>query len=77
MNPKSAVRAVWARIRRHGRKFTKFCLVGASGVVVNLGIFTALLHIGFSVYPADLGGILVGSVSNYTLNWYWGVISRE
>ncbi len=63
------------------RRFLQFCAVGASGVVVNLGIFElAQWAFGDRLGPdmryaaANATGILVSILTNFLLNdlWTWG-----
>jgi len=63
--------------RRGLRQFIKFGVVGASGFVVNLVVFTVLQHFDpahsqaahyYALYSA---GFLAGGVSNYYLNRVW------
>jgi len=63
--------------RRGVRQFVKFGIVGASGFVVNLVIFTAIFqltpkpeqpHIFTAAYSV---AFLAGGVSNYVLNRIW------
>jgi putative flippase GtrA len=65
------------RQRRGVRQFVKFAIVGASGFVVNLAIFTLLQRIVpnhsaagpyYAVYSI---AFLSGGVSNYFLNRVW------
>jgi dolichol-phosphate mannosyltransferase len=51
--------------------FIKFCVVGASGVLVNLGIFTALLGLGVNRYLASLIAIECAIIGNFLGNYYW------
>ena len=63
--------------RRGVRQFVKFGIVGASGFVVNLAIFTVLQH--FTPVAEQKShlllnnsiGFLCGGVSNYFLNRAW------
>jgi len=48
--------------------FLQFMVVGASGVVVNLGVLTILLWLGLPETVSLAGGILVSLVSNFLLN---------
>jgi dolichol-phosphate mannosyltransferase len=50
----------------------KFCVVGATGYVVNLAVYTFLLK-GFGVHyiPAAMCSFLVAVTSNYTWNRHW------
>lgn len=65
------------RTRRGVRQFVKFGIVGASGFLVNLIIFTVLQHplplddrirYYYVIYSI---GFLAGGVSNYVLNRSW------
>jgi putative flippase GtrA len=50
----------------------KFCTVGASGYVVNLVVFTLLLHgLGTGYIAAAIGAFLVSWLSNFVLNHQW------
>jgi dolichol-phosphate mannosyltransferase len=59
--------------RRHNwLQLARFCTVGASGYVVNLVVYTLLLH-GADVHYllAATGSFLVAVTSNYTWNRLW------
>jgi len=65
-------------VRRRGvRQFVKFGIVGASGLLVNLALFTVLQH--FTPVAEQRGrflanysvSFLAGGVSNYFLNRVW------
>lgn len=45
-----------------------FCAVGASGYVVNLTIYSALLTVGVAFVPAAVCSFLVAVANNFTLN---------
>lgn len=69
-----------ARVARNARQFTKFAMVGGSGVVVNLAVFNATLiawhlatgHMGLTAdYIANGLGFVVSVGSNYYLNRRW------
>lgn len=45
-----------------------FCAVGATGYVVNLAVYTALLTIGVAFAPAAVCSFVVAVANNYTLN---------
>jgi dolichol-phosphate mannosyltransferase len=45
-----------------------FGLIGASGAVVNIAIFTLLLRAGLPETPSQAAGIVVSIVSNFVLN---------
>jgi dolichol-phosphate mannosyltransferase len=58
--------------RRVGlRTFVKFVLVGATGVVVNLGSFAALLALGVNRYVASPIAIEISIVTNFLLHDAW------
>lgn len=59
------------------RQFVKFGIVGASGLAVNLIIFTLLQHVvrnhdrALEFYIISSIGFLCGGISNYFLNRIW------
>jgi putative flippase GtrA len=61
-------------LRRRGNweQLAKFCVVGASGYVVNLAVYTILLR-GFDVHyaAAAVGSFLVAVTNNYAWNRLW------
>jgi putative flippase GtrA len=63
-----------AALRRRGNweQLLKFCLVGATGYVVNLAVYTLLLR-GFDVHyiPAAVLSFLVAVTNNYLWNRLW------
>jgi dolichol-phosphate mannosyltransferase len=53
-------------------QLARFCTVGASGYVVNLAVYTALLRIaGVHYLPAAICSFLVAVTNNYTWNRLW------
>jgi dolichol-phosphate mannosyltransferase len=68
--------AWWIRLQSSGL-FAKFLVVGASGVVVNLGVFSLLLQNGVNKYLASPIAIEVSIISNYLLNNYWTFRQRK
>ena len=62
--------AWWIRLQS-SRTLAKFLIVGASGVAVNLGMFSFLLALGMSKYIASPIAIEVSIVSNFLFNNYW------
>jgi putative flippase GtrA len=64
-------------LRDGALQFLKFCLVGGSGVLVNLAVFNATLLVLHSHRPAAGDylanglGFLVAVISNYYLNRRW------
>jgi putative flippase GtrA len=49
-------------------QLVSFCAVGASGYVVNLTIYSALLTVGVAFVPAAVCSFLVAVANNFTLN---------
>jgi len=60
----------WIRLQ-NSKTFIKFAIVGASGVLVNLGFFTLFLLAGMNKYIASPIAIELSIVSNFLLNNYW------
>jgi dolichol-phosphate mannosyltransferase len=61
-------------LRRRGNweQLVKFCVVGASGYVVNLLVYYVLLdHAGLHYTLAATGSFLVAVTNNYTWNRVW------
>ncbi len=53
-------------------QLAKFCVVGATGYVVNLAVFAALLHgAGMHYIAAAVCSFLVAVTNNYTWNRLW------
>ena len=60
------------RRRANWEQLVKFCLVGATGYVVNLAVYTVLLELaGFHYLPAAIGSFLVAVTNNYLWNRAW------
>lgn len=70
------INAWWIRLRS-SETFIKFSLVGLSGVLVNLGIFTLLLNFGTNMYVASPIAIEFSVISNFLLNNYWTFARRK
>jgi len=64
------VNAWWIRFQS-STTFIKFGIVGASGVVVNLSVFTLLMAAGMNKYIASPIAIEVSIISNFSLNNFW------
>jgi dolichol-phosphate mannosyltransferase len=62
--------AAWIRFQS-SKVFIKFCVTGASGVLVNLGIFTALLDLGVNKFVASPIAIQCSIITNFLVNNYW------
>ena len=61
-------------LRRRGNwiQLAKFCTVGASGYVINLGVYSVLLDRANLHYPiAATCSFVVAATSNYLLNRFW------
>ncbi len=68
--------AWWIRLRAL-RTFIRFAVVGASGTVVNLGVFSAALHANLNKYVASPLAIEVSIIWNFLLNNYWTFRERR
>ena len=68
--------AAWLRFQS-SRTFLKFAAVGATGVVVNLGVFTWLLSTGMNKFLASPLAIEASIVSNFFLNNFWTFRQRK
>ena len=64
------VSACWLRFRSSA-VFIKFLVVGASGVLVNLGAFTLLLEAGVNKYVASPIAIELSILTNFASNNAW------
>jgi putative flippase GtrA len=66
-------RATYALRQRHNwTQLAKFCVVGASGYVVNLAVYTALLNGANLHYRlAATGSFVVAVTNNYLWNRLW------
>jgi dolichol-phosphate mannosyltransferase len=60
------------RKRSNWEQLAKFCVVGATGYLVNLAVYTLLLEVaGLHYLPAAIGSFLVAVANNYTWNRVW------
>jgi putative flippase GtrA len=66
-------RRAWASLRsvRNWQELGKFCVVGAVGYLINLGVYDAVLHQGVHYLVAATCSFLVAVTSNYTWNRLW------
>ena len=72
--PVTPRRRVDAALRRRANweELVKFCVVGASGYVVNLVVYVLLLKgAGLHYMPAAIGSFLVAVTNNYIWNRRW------
>jgi putative flippase GtrA len=63
-----------AALRRRGNweQLVKFCVVGSTGYVVNLAVYTLLLRaLGIHYIPAAVCSFVVAVTNNYTWNRHW------
>jgi putative flippase GtrA len=65
------------RARSNWVQLAKFCAVGGVGYVVNLAIYTALLHAGLHYIFAAICSFVVACTSNYFLNRVWTFHDRR
>jgi putative flippase GtrA len=66
------------RRRANWEQLAKFCVVGATGYVVNLVVYAALLHATSIHYAlAAIGSFLVAVTNNYLLNRVWTFRDRR
>ena len=63
-NPRRVNRSDWMQLVR-------FLVVGASGYVVNLAIFSIALLLGAHYIPAAIIAFIVAWMNNFMLNRYW------
>jgi dolichol-phosphate mannosyltransferase len=60
------------RKRHNWEELFKFCVVGASGYVVNLAVYALLVRLADVHYiPAAIGSFVVAVTNNYTWNRLW------
>ena len=57
--------------REDWMQLVRFLVVGASGYVVNLAIFSVALLAGLHYIPAAIVAFIVAWVNNFLLNRYW------
>jgi putative flippase GtrA len=73
LDPSLRARATHALRQRHNwTQLAKFCVVGASGYVVNLAVYTALLNgANWDYRLAATGSFVVAVTNNYVWNRLW------
>jgi len=65
------------RARRNWEQLAKFCVVGAIGYLINLGVYAAILHAGAHYLIAATCSFLVAVTNNYFLNRAWTFRDRR
>ena len=65
------------RARDNWIQLAKFCVVGGIGYVINLAVYTALLHAGLHYLLAATCSFLVAVTNNYFLNRHWTFHDRR
>ena len=65
------------RARRNWEQLGQFCAVGAVGYMINLAVYTALLHAGLHYLLAATLSFLVAVANNYWLNRHWTFRDRR
>ncbi len=71
------IKNVWWIRLRSSRTFMKFAVVGASGIIVNLGFFTLFMMLGLNKYIASPIAIELSIVWNFLFNNYWTFRGRK
>ena len=59
------------RLRRAFKQFGKYCIVGASGFVINMVVFSAFIKVGLHYIPAATISFCFAATNNFVLNKYW------
>jgi putative flippase GtrA len=70
------VRAALGR-RANWTQLLKFCTVGASGYIVNLGVFAGLIAAGVHYLPAAICSFVLSVTNNYWWNRHWTFRSQR
>jgi len=65
------------RARHNWTQLLKFCVVGAIGYVINLGVYAGLLNAGVHYLVAATCSFLVAVTSNYFCNRGWTFRDRR
>jgi len=65
------------RARHNWIQLAKFCAVGGIGYVINLAVYTALLHGGLHYLLAATCSFLVAVTNNYFVNRHWTFHDRR
>jgi putative flippase GtrA len=65
------------RTRSNWIQLAKFCVVGGVGYIVNLAVYTVLLHAGLHYLLAATCSFLVAVTCNYFFNRHWTFRDRR
>lgn len=65
------------RRRANWEQLAKFCAVGALGYVINLAVYSGVLHAGVHYLAAATCSFVVAATSNYLLNRAWTFRDRR
>jgi putative flippase GtrA len=65
------------RARQNWEQLGKFCMVGAIGYAINLGVYAGLLHLGLHYLLAATFSFLVAVTNNYFWNRVWTFRERR
>jgi len=76
LGPRARLEAA-LRARRNWEQLAKFCVVGAIGYAINIGVYAGLLHSGVHFLLAATCSFLVAVTSNYTWNRLWTFRDRR
>ena len=57
--------------RRELQRFVKYCLVGATGVLMNMGVLAILAGAGMAYFPAGALAVEIAIGTNFLLNEFW------
>jgi len=68
--------AWWIRLE-NSKVFIKFCVVGLTGVLVNLGAFSLLIRYGMNKYVASPIAVEISVISNFLFNNAWTFSGRN
>ena len=65
------------RARANWIQLAKFCVVGGIGYIINLAVYTVLLHEGLHYLVAATCSFLVAVTNNYFMNRHWTFHDRR
>ncbi len=68
----------WSGLSAGAKKFLKFCLVGASGSIIDLGLLTLLVEVGgLNVLVANACSFTASATNNFVWNKTWTFRNRD